>query len=188
MFNQRKYLKERNKTLKKLNICIQCAKYPISINRSKYRCDNCLNKAKKINTDYLKKLRQQRRREKVCLNCGSLYVCNKFNIHTGRKNKELMCEICYLKKISKQHLGTSKKWQLLENLFKKQKGKCYYTGIKLTIGQNASIDHKICKAKNGQNNIENLCWADWKINLMKRDLDIQEFFKLCKIVVFYNKL
>ena len=56
----------------------------------------------------------------------------------------------------------------------------------MTIGINASLDHKIPKAKKGNNDIENLCWVDWKINLMKRDLDMNEFVVLCKKVISHR--
>jgi CRISPR/Cas system Type II protein with McrA/HNH and RuvC-like nuclease domain len=70
----------------------------------------------------------------------------------------------------------------LEELWKEQEGKCYYTGLPLTIGINSSVDHIVPTSKNGSNEKKNLCWTLYAINRMKLDKDKAYFIKLCKEV------
>lgn len=57
------------------------------------------------------------------------------------------------------------------------------TGILLVPGRNASIDHKVPRAKGGSDDIGNLQWVDLKVNLMKRDMDVPEFLSTCASVL-----
>lgn len=59
------------------------------------------------------------------------------------------------------------------------------TGVLLVPGRNASIDHKVPRAKGGSDDIDNLQWVDLKVNLMKRDLDITEFLSACATVIAF---
>ena len=63
-----------------------------------------------------------------------------------------------------------------------QSGKCYYTGLPLTIGTNSSVDHIVPTSKNGSNEKDNICWSLYAINRMKLDKDKEYFIKLCKEV------
>lgn len=48
---------------------------------------------------------------------------------------------------------------------------------------NASLDHTKALAKGGKGELSNFRWVAWKINLMKRDLNENDFFSLCEDVV-----
>ena len=77
----------------------------------------------------------------------------------------------------------------LEHLFYLQEEKCYITGKKLIIGDNAGLDHLIPKSKNHNliSDINNVRWIDKKINEIKRDLTIDDFISLCKLVASRHK-
>jgi superoxide dismutase len=67
-------------------------------------------------------------------------------------------------------------------LFKKQKGKCFYSGIEMTseIGRTGiSIDKK---TPNLGYTKENTVLTTWLVNNMKRDLTADEFKEMCKNV------
>jgi hypothetical protein len=67
-------------------------------------------------------------------------------------------------------------------LFKKQNGKCYYSGVLLELPRKrgdksiASLD-RIDNTKSY--NIDNCAWCHKDINLMKRDFDLKYFYTLC---------
>lgn len=66
---------------------------------------------------------------------------------------------------------------------------CFYTGIKLIPGLNASIDHRIPKNKGGENTIENLEWVHVGINNMKADRTEKQFIAAYgSMLVEYNLL
>jgi len=68
--------------------------------------------------------------------------------------------------------------KLIEKI-KKQEFQCYYTGVIIYPGINASIDHKIPISKNGTNSINNLVWCESSINRMKGNKTDKEFISLC---------
>ena len=74
---------------------------------------------------------------------------------------------------------------VLELLFEAQGRRCALTGVLLVPGVNASIDHKVPRAKGGSDDIDNLQWVDLKVNLMKRDMDIHEFLSTCASVLTF---
>lgn len=92
-------------------------------------------------------------------------TCDK--CHEKNVGKSKLCEVCSLKRTSCDLFGTEKRWQHLAALLQKQNFTCPYTGIKLFIGVNASIDHKIPKALDGGNDLGNLEWVHIWINKMK---------------------
>lgn len=127
----------------------------------------------------LKNRRQNRLEKKLCFFCGDANICNLKNMHTGENSKELLCKICYLKNMAKRHLDSMKKWEELDGIYEKQGGRCFYTGVKIDIGKNASIDHRVSRSMNGENNIKNLNWVSYEINFMKRGLSEERFLELC---------
>ena len=71
-------------------------------------------------------------------------------------------------------------WEKLE----KQQFRCYYTGIELIPGVNASLDHKKPRSKGGDmTDLDNCVWCDRLINAFKNDLTDEEFVELCRQVV-----
>lgn len=77
-----------------------------------------------------------------------------------------------------------KAWRLIENLLKKQNGRCPYTGRRLVPGKNASLDHINPRSlyPKLQGKISNLEWVDLEVNRAKRALSRQAFISLCRTV------
>ena len=92
------------------------------------------------------------------------------------------CTTCIFKTASRRWLEDSDRWNELKILFESQCGKCAYTDAALTIGGNASMDHKNPRSKGGRDSIENLHWVDWKINRMKTDIPHEEFISICSFI------
>lgn len=92
------------------------------------------------------------------------------------------CEVCFMKSMADQHLGSRHRWTELMELFKRQRGRCAYTREKLVLGDTASLDHIVPKARGGGDEIGNLQWVTWTVNNCKRDLTHEEFVTLCKKV------
>lgn len=68
-------------------------------------------------------------------------------------------------------------WEKLEA----QEFRCYYTGIEILPGVNASIDHKVPVSRGGSRaDIDNCVWCDRNINAFKNDSTDIEFIDLCK--------
>lgn len=72
-------------------------------------------------------------------------------------------------------------YKQLAALWKKQRGLCALTGRRL--GQSAQLDHKLPKARGGEDDISNLQWVCEEANMAKRDLTDTEFAWLCSDVM-----
>ena len=93
-----------------------------------------------------------------------------------------LCATCLLKSSARRWLGDSARWGELLSMFNEQGGQCTYTGEPLVIGLNASLDHKIPRARGGANDIGNLHWITLRLNQVKRDLTHDEFIEVCLLV------
>ena len=68
----------------------------------------------------------------------------------------------------------------------KQNNRCAYTGEKIILGVNASIDHIIPKSSinyPGDDCLENLCWTTKKVNMIKNDMTKEELISFCEAVL-----
>jgi len=72
----------------------------------------------------------------------------------------------------------------LKIILEKQNYTCPYTGRKLILGVNASVDHKIPRSLSRENvgSIDNLEWVETEVNRAKRTLTKEEFISLCKLI------
>ncbi len=161
-------LKRKEYTFDKVYVRKLCSKCPNPRDSSLTTCKSCTA----LSSIYSKKKRQVRIDQGLCAQCSTPIV----------KNKSHLCACCMLKQMSKKALDTPKHWVLIKELLEKQNYLCAYTGEKLILGENASIDHIIPKARGGENKIENLQWTTLEVNLAKRDLTHEEFLNMCHSV------
>ena len=62
--------------------------------------------------------------------------------------------------------------------------RCYYTGVELVPGINASLDHRIPRSRGGDSlDPDNCVWCDRLINAFKNKLTEAEFVERCRAVV-----
>ena len=109
---------------------------------------------------------------------GLCFMCGNDAVKSQRRKKVPLCEKCYLKRTATTHFGNKERWMELHSLYEQQ-SVCPYTGIKLKLGVDTSLDHKIPISKGGTNLIDNLQWVfddgDIDINMVKCDLTDSQF-------------
>jgi 5-methylcytosine-specific restriction endonuclease McrA len=119
-------------------------------------------------------------REKSRNQIGLCILCGKNKSGSSKK-----CSKCYAKEVSSFHFGSVDRADELFCLLNHQNGICPYTGIKLVIGDNASLDHKIPKSKGGGDDLDNLQWlyfGIFDVNKMKWNLTDKEFIEAILIL------
>ncbi len=82
--------------------------------------------------------------------------------------------LALLKNNNHGNLKANKELDLLE-IWNEQKGRCYYTGIKLIPGKTSSLEHLLPISRGGSNKKENIKFVHLTINCMKRDMTEEEF-------------
>lgn len=102
----------------------------------------------------------------------------------GRRAYQMFCETCYLKKAAYRRCGSKRSWTVLKEKWDEQEGRCSYTGEKLIMGQNASVDHilpvsRFPEKKADKSNIE---WISMEINTLKGTRTKDEFTTLVKAI------
>lgn len=112
---------------------------------------------------------------------GLCYACKTPPIKGGSS----WCEKHWLTQLAwRSGLRGRGSWEQLKRLLIKQNRRCPYTGIKLIIGVNASIDHINPRAlyPNLVGKINNLEWVDEDVNRAKRMMSRKEFVSMCRKV------
>lgn len=91
-----------------------------------------------------------------------------------------LCEECWWKRRAHERLDDWNRGTELQEIIEKQNFKCIYSGIKLIIGINLSIDHFVPQSRGGDNSSLNLGGTLTKLNALKGALTHEEFFQVCK--------
>lgn len=75
-------------------------------------------------------------------------------------------------------------WKKIKLLLELQNYICPYTGKKLVIGVNASVDHKLPRSKYPDlvGDISNYEWVDEDVNRAKRAMTKDEFISMCRLI------
>jgi CRISPR/Cas system Type II protein with McrA/HNH and RuvC-like nuclease domain len=166
--NKDRFIKEHREK----GLCIECNN-PVS-KKSKCRCDKCLER---IRTN-LKAKRRHAKKMGLCTECFT----------EKSIDNNVLCEKCYYKAVSRFHFKTVKYWTDLKRLYEEQKGICPYSGVKLSIGLNAELDHIKAKSNGGDNTLENCQWVYAPVNKMKWNLSEEDFKDLIfKIADNFNR-
>jgi len=108
-----------------------------------------------------------------CLSCGK-----------PKTHASLYCRKHWLANVMRKYkipaVDSDTLWLKLE----KQGFRCYYTGIEITPGLNASLDHRVPRSRGGDlADLDNYVWCDRLINAFKNDLTEAEFVDRCRSVV-----
>lgn len=94
----------------------------------------------------------------------------------------LACEECWFKARARDCAGSTSQWQALRLLLIAQGFCCAYSGKRLELGPDATIDHKVPRSRGGSNDISNLQWVSRRVNSMKTDFTHEEFIAACRII------
>ena len=117
-------------------------------------CRKC--RSKRARSD--KQRSEERRQAGMCVRCA------KAQLFTATS-----CLRCYLRRLAWEATGKCAHWPLLARMWVQQKGRCYYTGVRMTLGRNASIDHILPRSRfpELEKHGDNICWCLTSINLAK---------------------
>ena len=165
----------RNKK-KKQGICVYCENI---VQTDHVECVDCRNKKRDR--------RRQRFEQGLCRECSS-------SLDMSIDESHVYCQACLVKmrnksrekakeRFAEKYIGDVDGWSQLEDLYKKQGGKCAYSGLPLTVGVDAHIDHIIPKSRGGKDEIQNYQWVLRSVNLMKHSMLEEEFLSLCKKII-----
>lgn len=79
----------------------------------------------------------------------------------------------------------------MENLFIKQKGLCYFTGLPLVFGKYRESSKRTASLDRLDNNkpysLDNVVWVHKTINMMKWKFGVGDFVRFCKLVAKNKK-
>ena len=110
---------------------------------------------------------------------GTCVVCRKPALRPSR-----YCQQHFLENILRKRRIPSGDYDSFWAKLEAQHFLCFYTGIELVPGRNASLDHRIPTSRGGSpTDPENCVWCDRLVNAFKNDLTEDEFIERCRIVV-----
>lgn len=121
---------------------------------------------------------KQRLEEGMCLDCGK-------EVRIGESK---WCEYHWIMRLVRNRFSlkgeSAQKLSaiLLEKLHK-QNFVCYYTGLPLTVGVNASIEHLLPESNNPESSHDpnNLVWIRLEVNSMRSNYSFERFVELCNV-------
>ncbi len=144
------------------NTCKKCEAHK----SKEYRQKNLAHHQKIVN-----KRRENKTEKGICRRCSNPKLEN-----------ILHCESCWYRRVASNGCKDVNFADFLKEMAEKQNFICPYTGEKLIIGINMSIDHIIPKYKNLAflNKIDNFQFVATRINTVKNKLSHDEFLLLCK--------
>jgi hypothetical protein len=158
--------RERNAALtsarKAVGVCSLCGKTPAAPNRN--LCVACLDRGARL----IRERTQARAVGGQCTDCGRCIPLPNYGA----------CEACFFKRRSQDCFGTNAKAEALRDLFLAGGGVCPYSGLPLTLGVDAQLDHILPFARGGKTDLANLHWVHALANQLKGDLTEAEFFDL----------
>jgi len=174
---RRLYYRKAREERRKAGMCTICG----CTNDTEHKiCSKC-KKEKKISR---KSLNEYSHENNLCAVCGKTAVITGTLMH-HKTRKRLLCEKHYFATMATTATGYGKNGPMLKELFEEQRGLCAYTGEKLTLGLNASVDHFVPKVAGGSSEKENLRWVLWSINKMKFKYSYEKFVSMCAEVADY---
>ncbi len=139
-----------------------------------YWCNSCKKTYSKnrietgISKDYLKKKRRNDCLKSKCKQCSNKRLdTSKYCMY------HFVYSLIVTWKLSKDEIEKTIKG-LIEKL-EYSEFTCHYSGLKITPGFSASIDHRIPKTKGGTNDLSNLVWSHTQVNKLKNNLSEKEF-------------
>lgn len=136
------------------------------------RCAGCAEKeaARK------RSMREGRKSQGRCVNCPNPRL-------QGRDGLLRTCLGCWYKELVRRAVGPQAQVSDLVAKLEAQSYRCVLTGVALTPGINASLDHAIPRSRGGSNALSNLRWTSLVANKMKSDFLDSELLEICQQVI-----
>lgn len=149
----------------------------------------------------IKFLPTKRRNQKYCsIECRKKGYRNAVRKYKKKNDAQSRCHHCSNPKLPGSGYLCEKHWfskiiksagfyerdapEKAKRLLESQGYKCPYTGRRIVLGVNASIDHKNPKARFPDQRClwENIEWVDIDVNSAKRNLTKTEFISMCSLI------
>lgn len=162
--------KDTNSKRKNSGMCVTCGKNNAT---QGVKCYDC----------YLSYKENLQRKKSERLSSGLCAYCDE--VRVGVK----LCLKHYLQCTAKTHFKGQSSLDMadkLHQLYLRQDGKCPYTGNKLILGKDASLDHIIPRSRGGSGELDNVQWVYYAVNFMKQDMFHDEFLELVKDIYIFN--
>lgn len=164
-----------SETVDNYKLCITCRQYfktKLQISRAK----DSESKAKDKSSRTLRLLK--RLSEGLCACC----ISNKLD-------NSVYCLYHYVYNAGRAY-GVKDKSQVLalQDKLKSQDFKCFYSGVTIVPGINASIEHVVPRSHGCDSaDISNIVWIDLRVNKMKGSMPLNQFIEICsQIINTYN--
>lgn len=155
-------------------ICVLCKNSNL---RGTLLCIDCSKKR----VEKKNQMQQKRLDNGFCKYCGKTKLPH---------CESLYCINCFLTMVLRTVKNISQE-ELLQK-FESQQHICPYSGRKLTLSLDATLDHIIPKSKGGADHIDNLQWIyggkDFNVNFMKCNYDEGSFLKAIKEIYEFKNL
>lgn len=172
----------------------------------------CKCKKEKNVFEFTKNKNKKDKLSDECRSCRKEYKANYFKLgkaisRNRNNNLKGQCQHCKEKRLSTSKyclyhfiyslihpwkLPKGKTVEVIQGLIIKLEASeycCHYSGLKITPGFSASIDHRVPRAKGGSHDLSNLVWCHTQINKLKKDYSEKEFInRSANILVELNYL
>lgn len=136
------------------------------------RCDRCRKAGRTAWAVRAPVRRQQRASAGICPRCPEAAL-----------GPSRYCRIHTLENSLRKYLVPKSRYEDFWQKLVDQDFRCYYTGVELVPGINASLDHRVPRSRGGDpSDLDNCVWCDRLINAFKNDLTEAEFVDRCKVV------
>ena len=140
-------------------------------------CPTCAENRRTYHVDhYARRIRpriEDRKKRGVCRLCGN-----------PRYHAALLCRRHYAGEVARDYGVLTESGLVLLDRLEASGFRCFYTGISIVPGENASLDH--ANPRNGEKDtrgdISNLVWCDREINRMKGARTVSEFIDVCRAI------
>ena len=145
-----------------------CRRCPGATKPGRSVCDGCARRG----SAWSAQKRSERKALGLCTACGR-----------EPRGASLVCYGCWFRQSAAVNLHDRARGPEIRSIFDAQGERCALTGTVLVPGVNASLDHKVPRARGGGNETANLRWPTDVVHRAKQDLLDDEFLAQCRSVV-----
>lgn len=98
------------------------------------------------------------------------------------------CQHCLFKGLSEDHFGSQRNAEEIRELWERSGGVCAYSGLPISLGVNAHLDHVMPLSRGGEHTPANLQWAHAVVNQMKFNYTEEEFLNMVRHIYEHRDL
>lgn len=161
---------KRERERKMAGVCVDCGRRPHVAGKT--LCSDCTI----AHRNTVRAIRAKRLAAGLCQRCGQ----------SPYAGKSKLCATCYYKTLAYDNFGTYADWETLRSMFESSGRRCAYSGLVLTLGVDAHLDHRVAIAGIGDaandQGIKNVQWVHKMVNQMKWSFSEKEFLRMVETI------